>query len=73
MAVNFKVVDARRVPSAEPNRVGKRDWLVTYQLDAMRVYMVTIPFDVLTEAIIADAVKRDLEAIERWVGKEFKT
>lgn len=71
MALNFKVIDARRIPSAEPSRIGKLDWLVTYQLDAMRVYMVTIAVDVLTEPLIQDAVKKDIEAIARWTGKEF--
>jgi len=71
MALNFKVIDVRRIPSAEPSRIGKLDYLITYQLDPMRVYMVTIAQDALTEAIIQDAVRKDVEAISRWSGKEF--
>ena len=71
MAVNFKVIDVRRIPSAEPARVGKLDFLVTYQLDAYRTYMVTISEDTLTEDVIKDAVRKDIEAIEKWTGTEF--
>jgi len=71
MAQSFKVIDTRRIPSAEPTRIGKLDWLVTYQLDAYRTYMVTIPQDELSEADIKDAVRKDIEAIGRWVGQEF--
>ena len=71
MAQSFKVIDTRRIPSGDPNRIGKLDWLVTYQLDAYRTYMVTIPKDELSEAEIKDAVRKDIEAIGRWVGQEF--
>lgn len=70
MAV-FKVIDVRRVPSADPARLGKLDYLVTYQLDAYRTYMVTIPKDELSDEVITDAVRKDLEAMEKFTGKEF--
>ena len=71
MAQSFKVIDTRRIPSSDPTRLGKLDWLVTYQLDAYRTYMVTIPKDELTEDEIKEAVRKDIEAIGRWVGQEF--
>jgi len=69
----FKVLDVRKIPSPEDARVGKLDHLVTYQLDAFRTYMVKIPKDTIEEADIKEAVKKDLEAIERFTGKEFST
>jgi len=71
MAQTFKVIDTRRIPSADPARIGKLDWLVTYQLDAYRIYMVTIPEDTLTDDIIKEAVSKDIAAIEKWTGTEF--
>jgi len=68
----FKVEDIRKIPSAEPNRTGKLDHLVTYSLDTFRVYMVTIPMDVITEADIIEAVRKDLAAIQQFTGKEFE-
>ena len=69
----FKVLDVRKIPSPEDARVGKLDHLVTYQLDPFRTYMVRIPKDVIEESDITEAVKKDLEAIERFTGKEFTT
>jgi hypothetical protein len=67
----FKVIDVRRVPSVVPARLGKLDYLVTYQLDPMRVYMVTISQDKLTDEIITNAVREDLKAMQQFTGKEF--
>jgi len=71
MAKAFKVIDVRRIPSADSARVGKLDFLVTYQLDPLRTYMVTIAQDHLTEAIIKEAVRKDLGAMQAWTGKEL--
>lgn len=68
----FKVLDVRRVPSPDNDRVGRMDSLVTYQLDPFRTYMVRIPKDDIVEADILAAVKKDLEGIERFTGKEFQ-
>lgn len=68
----FKVLDVRKIPSPEDSRVGKLDHLVTYQLDPFRTYMVRIAKDVIEAGDIKDAVKKDLEAIERFTGKEFE-
>lgn len=68
----FKVLDVRSVPSPDEGRVGKMDQLVTYQLDPFRTYMVRIPKDVIEEADIIEAVKKDLASIERFTGKEFQ-
>lgn len=67
----FKVLDVRRVPSPDNDRVGKMDQLVTYQLDPFRTYMVRIAKDTIEESDILEAVKKDLAAIERFTGKEF--
>jgi len=67
----FKVLDVRKLPSPEEPRIGKLDHLVTYQLDPFRTYMVRIPKDDITEADVVEAVKKDLESIERFTGKEF--
>jgi len=53
--------------------MGKLDHLVTYQLDAFRTYMVTIAADALTEDILKEAIRKDLEAMDRFTGKEFST
>lgn len=67
----FKIKDVRKIPSPDNERVGRLDYLVTYELDPFRVYMVRIPKDVLTEDDIKAAVKKDLEGIAQFTGKEF--
>lgn len=69
----FKVLDVRKIPSPDEGRVGRLDHLVTYQLDPFRTYMVRVPKDSIEENDIVEAVKADLEAIERFTGKEFAT
>ena len=68
----FKVVDVRKIPSPDAGRIGRLDHLVTYQLDQFRTYMVRIPKDVIEEKDVTDAVRADLEGIERFTGKEFE-
>jgi len=67
----FKVLDVRKIPSPDEGRAGMLDHLVTYQLDAFRTYMVRIPKDKISEEDLTEAVKKDLEGIERFTGKEF--
>jgi uncharacterized protein YfaT (DUF1175 family) len=69
----FKVLDVRKIPSPEDSRIGRLDHLVTYQLDPFRTYMVRIPKDSIEEKDIVEAVRTDLEGIERFTGKEFST
>jgi len=69
----FKVTDIRKIPSGNPSRIGKMDYIVTYQLDPLHVYMVTIDKDTVTEADIKQAVKADLNTMARYVNREFET
>ncbi len=60
MAVNFTVIDTRQVPSTEPGRLGKLDWWVTYQLDPLHTYTMTVSQDRLTDEVIKDAVRKHI-------------
>ena len=68
----FKVLDVRKIPSPDEGRAGMLDHLVTYQLDPFRTYIVRIPKDTISEEDLTEAVKKDLEGIERFTGKEFE-
>lgn len=69
----FKVSDIRKIPSGDPGRIGKMDYIVTYQLDPLHVYMVTINKDEIAEADIVEAVKADLSSMARFINKELDT
>ena len=72
MPVKFKVSDVRRVPSADPDRLGKFDQLVMYELDPMRRYIVRIPEEEFNEDRMKHAVKEDIAERERYAGKEYE-
>ena len=69
----FKITDIRKIPSGQSARVGRMDYIVTYQLDPLHTYMITIAKDVITEEDIKQAVKDDLANMGRFVGKELDT
>lgn len=72
MPTKFKIFDVRRVPSGEPERIGKFDQLVMYELDPMRRYIVRIPEDEFTEERMLKAVQEDMQARAQFTGKEYE-
>lgn len=72
MPTKFKIFDIRKVPSAEPARVGKYDQLVMYELDPMRRYIVRIPEEEFTEDLMIQKIKEDMEERGRFTGREFE-
>ena len=72
MPTKFKIFDVRAVPSAEPDRVGKMDKLVMYELDPMRRYIVKIPEEDFTEEKMLEAIKADMADRAQYTGKEYE-
>ena len=71
MPTKFKIFDVRRVPSAEPDRIGKYDQLVMYELDPMRRYIIRGPEEEFSEDRMKQAVKEDIAQREQYTGKEY--
>ena len=72
-----RILDRTRIPSPEPGRIGKYDELVTYQDQAMRTYVLTIPGEELEGLpedeqlrIITDRIRAQVTERARWVGRE---
>jgi len=72
MPTKFKIYDIRRVPSAEPERVGKMDKLVMYELDPMRRYVIKIPEEDFNEDAMIKAVQADMADRAQYTGKEYE-
>lgn len=70
-----KILDKREVPSADPQRIGKFDALITYQADTFRTYIITIPDEALggpdEDQVVTAAIKADLAMREVWSSKEI--
>ena len=74
----FKILDLTVIPSAEPGRVGKKDAIITYQDEAMRVRVITIPNEEIEGkpepealAIITNAIKAQEAERTKWIGREI--
>jgi hypothetical protein len=72
MDITVKILDKRDFPSSDPKRIGKFDTVVTYQIDAFHTYLVTIPKETFNDQTLAEAIKKDIEERNKWVGKELK-
>ena len=73
-----KIIDQAILPSAEPGRIGKRDVVITYQDEALRMRIVTIPFEKLEGktdeeqwAVIQDYIRKNEADRRKFIGKEF--
>jgi len=72
MEQTVKILDVRDFPSTDPTRIGKFDVIVTYQLDAFRTYLITIPKEQFNEESLKAAIRKELTEKEKWMGKEIK-
>lgn len=77
-AKRVKIVDMIVMPSAEPTRLGKKDAVVTYQDEVMRVRVVTIPYEELAGKTEEEQLRKITEVIKaqeaertRFIGKEL--
>lgn len=57
--IKYKITDVRPVPSADSNRRGQQDMLISWVEDGVRPYSLTMPADIYTaqkglEAVVAE-------------------
>jgi len=74
-----RIIDRVRIPSPDPARIGKYDEVITYQDEAMRTYVLTIPSEELEEKpeeeqlrIITERIRAQIAERKRWVGREIQ-
>ena len=77
-AGKIRIIDRVRVPSPDPLRIGKFDYMVTYMDEAMRAGVVTIHAELLDgkpdaeqERVIALAAKKEVMERRKWAGREL--
>ncbi len=66
-----QIIDVRDIPSTQPGRLGKMDVMVTYQVDPLHVYMVTLHKEEFSEAALQAAMKKDVDEKRKLIGKTF--
>jgi hypothetical protein len=73
-----RIIDRVKVPSPDPNRIGKFDYMITYVDEVMRAGIVTIWAELLDgksdseqERLIAERIRREIEERAKWTGREI--
>jgi hypothetical protein len=66
-----KVVDYRDAASAAPERAGKTDRIVVYELNPYQRYAVVLPLESFSEDALKEAIRRDLAERTQWQGKSL--
>jgi len=74
----IRIIDRVRVPSPDPTRIGKFDYMVTYMDEALRAGVVTIHAELLDgkpdadqERLIGQAAKKEVTERAKWAGREI--
>ena len=77
-AGKIRIIDRVRVPSPDPTRIGKFDFMITFMDEAMRADVLTLPAesldgkpDVEQERVISTAAKIKLTERKKWAGREI--
>jgi len=74
-----RIIDQTLIPSPDPKRLGKKDLIITYQDEAMRTRVVTIPYEELEGksdeeqwAIIQNYIRKAEAERRKFIGREIK-
>jgi len=74
----IRIIDRVKVPSPDPARVGKFDYMITYMDEAMRAGVLTIQAELLDgkpdaeqERLIGLAAKKEVTERAKWAGREI--
>lgn len=70
--MQIKIIEAVDLFSADPERLGKKDRMITYTVDGARRYMIVIPAEEATEERIMEEIRTAEESRARLIGKEFE-
>lgn len=70
--MKIKILDTRDYPSTTPERAGKFDMVITYQVDAFRTYIITMPKEEFNETALKARIAADLKERDKWRNKEIE-
>jgi len=72
MALKFKIIDKREVPTMDAERLVWMDVGVSDLGEPDGTMVVTIPKKEFSEATLRERVKAAIEEREKWIGKEIE-
>ena len=66
-----EIIDFRKVPSTDPERLGKLDVLILYRY-AGRIYTLRIPEEKFSEEELSKILAEEIKKLKQWLGKKMK-
>ena len=66
--VDAKIIDVRDIPSGEAERIGKMDTMITYQFDAFRTYIITLPKETFTKEKLIEEIRKQEHERAQLIG-----
>jgi len=71
MAHEVKILDVRKLPAVTPERQGKLDRWISYEVDGTTRGLVKVPDESFTEDALKKAIAADVKDRAGLVGKTF--
>lgn len=71
MPDKVKIISMQRLPSADPQRLGKYDRLFAVEVAPGNSLIVRVPDEGFDESKLAAAIKVELQERGKWVGREL--
>ena len=66
-----EIIDFRKVPSTDPERLGKLDVLILYRY-AGRIYTLRIPEEKFSEEELMRVLSEEIKKMRMWLGRKLK-
>jgi len=66
-----EIIDFRKVPSTDPERLGKLDVLILYRY-AGRIYTLRIPEERFNEEELSKILAEEIKKLKQWLGRKMK-
>ena len=65
------ILSMNDIPSRDPKRVGRIDTMIFYRIGRYQTGNVTHPKEKLSEKVIEDLIKKDVEVKAKYTGLKF--
>ena len=72
MANDVTIIETKRIKAVAPERLGKWDRIVYWQIGPGQVFMTELPDEGFTDQALQAAIKRDLDERAKLVGKKYQ-
>lgn len=71
MPDTVKIVERKKLPSVDPQRLGRYDLIFVVEVAPGDVIFVRVPDDDFTEEKLQDAIRAQIKERGEWAGKEL--